>query len=148
MIAFALFVSQAGEPSCRTADARVEDLISSTARRLKGHEYCQFRLYRTIDDVDGDRQADFLVVFAVEGLGGGGNNSKQFLGVFPSSGGWRPIIKEVGQRGLRVITEITIKENHEILLATLEYLKSDALCCPTGKGELRVRVQGRELIER
>src|SRR5438445_8753829 len=69
MIAFALFVSQAGEPSCRTADARVEDLISSTARRLNGHEYCQSRLYRTIDDVDGDRQADVLVVFGRRRVG-------------------------------------------------------------------------------
>ena len=60
-MALAILAIQAGEPTCHTADSRIEGLISAKAAELQGQEYCQFRLYHTIDDVDGDGRDDFLV---------------------------------------------------------------------------------------
>jgi hypothetical protein len=147
LAALTLLASQATEPSCRTADARVEALISSKTAELRGKEYCQFRLYRTIEDVDGDRREDFVVVFAVEGLGGGGNNSVQYLAVFPSTGEWKPVLTRVGQRGVRAVTDNVVDHDGTIALTTLEQLKGDAMCCPTGKGQLRFRLQGHDLVK-
>ena len=65
-MALAILAAQPGNASCHTADSRVESLISGKAAELQGQEYCQFRLYHTIDDVDADGRDDFLVIFAVE----------------------------------------------------------------------------------
>ena len=46
-----------GAPTCKTADPRIETLIASYARKTKSDEYCQARLYHTIDDLDGDGNA-------------------------------------------------------------------------------------------
>jgi hypothetical protein len=132
----AFLAIQAGEPSCRTADSRVESLISAKTAQLQGYEYCQFRLYHTIDDVDADGQEDFLVVFAVEALGGGGNNHVQYLAAFSSRVGWKPALVQVGQRGVRNIAAVGV-ENGVIVLTTAEQRRGDAMCCPSGRGELR-----------
>jgi len=132
-------------PTCRTADARLEQLVAAKTVELRGQEYCQYRLYHTQDDVDGDGVSDFVVVFAVEGTGGGGNNSVQFLVLFPSAREWEPIVAEVGKRGERFVEGIEVDEQG-IRLRTSEYLKQDAQCCPSGKGELRFTfVRGRLL---
>jgi len=81
--ALTLVALQTVVPTCRTADARVERMIASTAAESKGVEYCQFRMYHTIDDVDGDLRDDFIVVFSVEAPAGG-NDARQFLAVLPS----------------------------------------------------------------
>jgi hypothetical protein len=146
LAALALLAAHAAEPSCRTADARVEDLISSTAAKLQGKEYCQFRLYDTIQDVDGDRQDDFVVVFTVEGRGGGGNNSAQYLAVFASGSDWKSVVTQVGERGVRAIKGISI-EDGVIALKTLEYRRDDPMCCPSDKGELRYRLQRGTLVK-
>src|SRR4029453_18860202 len=96
--ALAILAMQTGQPSCHTADARVEGLISAKAAELQGQEYCQFRLYHTIDDGDADGQDDFLVVFAVEALGGGGNGFVQYLAVFSSAARWKPALLNVGEK--------------------------------------------------
>ena len=126
-------------PSCTTADPRVEDVIASKARELGGHEHCQFRLYEALSDVDGDGQDDFLVVFAVEGLGRGGNDSVQFLAAFPSASEWKPTVLKVGARGERVVETIDVSGS-DVVLETSEYRAGDPQCCPGGKGELRLRV--------
>ena len=55
-----------GAPTCKTADPRIETLIASYARKTKSDEYCQARLYHTIDDLDGDGKDDFVLVFTLE----------------------------------------------------------------------------------
>jgi hypothetical protein len=85
------------------------------------------------------------VVFALEGLGGGGNNHVQYLAVFPSASSWTPAVAKVGQRGIRNVTDVSIDQGI-IVLATAEQQRGDALCCPSGKGELRYRVQAGQLL--
>jgi hypothetical protein len=56
----------AGAPTCTTSDLRLESLIAAKAAELSGTEHCQFRLYDTLSDLDGDQLSDLVVVFTVE----------------------------------------------------------------------------------
>src|SRR6185295_20383611 len=53
-------------PTCKTADPRVEAVIDAKLKETRGSEYCQARLYNTLDDLDGDGREDFVLVFTVE----------------------------------------------------------------------------------
>jgi hypothetical protein len=127
-----------GAPTCKTADLRVEALVASYARKVHADEYCQYRLYHTLNDFDGDGVDDFVLVFSLEVKGG--NNSKQYLAVFPSSKQWKPIVLEVGERGERFIDDISYEEGPTIVLSTEEYEDGDPMCCPSGEGELRYKI--------
>ena len=137
--------AQSAAPTCRTADVRVEALISSKAKELGASEYCQFRLYHTLDDVDGDRQPDFIVVFGLEGLRGGGNAASQFLAVFSSRADWKPASVQVGSR-TRQVTAIAVDPDGTIVLTTLEHRATDPMCCPSGHGEARYGLHGDRLV--
>jgi hypothetical protein len=132
-------------PSCKTADDRVESLIAAKAAKLGGQEYCQYRIY-AVDDVDGDQKDDFLVVFSVEGEGGGGNGVVQYLAVFASRNEWQPVAVETGRRGGHLVTKMSVGTDGVIEFATSEYKAKDPMCCPSGKGTLRFRLKGRELV--
>jgi len=133
-----LLAMQASAPTCRTADPRVERLIEAKAQELQGAEYCQFRLYHTLDDIDGDQKDDFLVVFSIEGISGSSNGTEQFLAAFTSRTEWRPVVVKVGARGVRFVDSIDVRD-HTIVLKTLEYKSGDANCCPSGHGKLAFR---------
>ena len=138
-----LALAAAPAPTCRTADHRVESVIAAKVRQAGGTEYCQSRLYHTVDDLDGDGRDDFVLVFEVEAAGGG-NDSVQYLVVFPSSAGWRPSVVQVGERGERFVDEIDVEDGPTLVLLTSEYVAGDPMCCPSGEGELRYRlVRGR-----
>jgi hypothetical protein len=122
-------------PTCRTADSRLERLIAATAEEERATEYCQARLYHTIDDLDGDGREDFIVVFEVEAVMG--NNSVQYLAVLPSGTSWHPSVMKVGERGQRFIDGIDVEDGRTVVLETSEYRKGDATCCPSADGELR-----------
>jgi hypothetical protein len=135
-----LVLLAAAEPTCKTADQRVEALIEAKLKEANGTEYCQARLYHTIDDLDGDGQGDFVVVFSVEAAAGG-NNSVQYLAVFPSGSQWAPVVVKVGQRGERYIDGIEVRPDRLLVLHTSEYEPGDAMCCPSGEGQLTYRLE-------
>jgi hypothetical protein len=122
-----------GAPTCRTASAEVESVIAEKARDLSMTEYCQFRRYDALDDVDGDGKDDFLVLFTLEGPGGG-NHHVSFLAFFPSAGG-PPSVVQTGQRGERDPVGVRV-EHGKVVLRTREYRTADPMCCPSGKGSL------------
>ena len=131
-------------PSCRTATPEVERLIAEKARALAMTEYCQFRRYDALDDVDGDGKDDFLVLFTVEGPSGG-NDHVSFLAAFLSTRPGRPILVETGRRGERDPVSIEARRG-EVALETREYLPSDPMCCPSGKGRVVFRLSGGRLL--
>ena len=135
----------AGErgPTCATQSRIVESTIAAVARNLKGQEYCQFRHYQTLDDVDGDGTDDFIVLFSVEGMQGG-NDHYTFMSVFLSGRNWQPMTIKTGGRGERDPVSVEVRD-HKIILETLVYLPSDAMCCPSGKGTLVYEIQGNKL---
>lgn len=127
-------------PSCRTASADLERVIAGRARSLAMEEHCQFRIYDTLDDVDGDGKDDFIAVFTVEGPGGG-NDHVSFLALFRSTSPGEPIVVEAGRRGVRDPEAVSARRG-EITLETKEYLPGDAMCCPSGRGKRVWRLAG------
>jgi hypothetical protein len=132
-----------GAPTCKTADPRIEALVASYARRTKSDEYCQARIYHTVDDLDGDGRDDFVLVFSLELKTG--NYSAQYLAVFPSTKAWKPLVLKVGERGERFIDQIDVEEGRTLVLSTSEYEDGDAMCCPSGDGTLRYRIEKGQL---
>ncbi len=128
-------------PTCNVSNQLVESTIAAKVKELNGQEYCQFRRYETLSDIDKDGIDDFIVLFTVEGIGGGGNNHYDFMAVFLSSRGWQPIITRTGGRGERDPIGVDFRDG-KIILDTLVYLPSDALCCPSGKGTLIYELRG------
>ena len=131
-------------PTCNVRNEIVESIIAAKAKELNGQEYCQFRHYQTLFDIDKDGTDDFIVLFTVEGIGGGGNNHYDFMAVFLSGRGWQPITIRTGGRGERDPTGVDFKDG-KIILETLVYLPSDPLCCPSGKGTLTYELRGDHL---
>jgi len=132
-------------PTCRTASSRIETTVADKVRELKGHEYCQFRLYNHTHDIDGDKRDDFLMVFSVEGINGSMNATRQFLVAFPSGSSWKPSVVEVGSRGVRVVVGLEV-EDRRVVLPTAERKEGDALCCLSGSGTLVFRLEGGKLV--
>jgi hypothetical protein len=66
--------------------------------------------------------------------------------VFPSSKAWKPLVLKVGERGERFIDQIDVEENRTLVLSTSEYEEDDAMCCPSGEGELRYRIDKGQLV--
>jgi hypothetical protein len=133
-----------GAPTCKTADPRIETLVASYAKKTQSDEYCQTRLYHTIDDLDGDGRDDFVLVFSLELKAG--NYSAQYLAVFPSSKAWKPLVVKVGERGERFVDQIDVEENRTLVLSTSEYEEDDPMCCPSGEGEVRYRLDKGQLV--
>ncbi len=131
-------------PTCVTQNKLVESTIAEVARKLKGQEYCQFRRYQALFDVDGDGVDDFIVLFTVEGIGGAGNDHYDFMSVFLSGRKWKPLTVKTGERGERDPVSADVRD-HRIILETMVYLPSDAMCCPSGKGTLVYEIHGNNL---
>ena len=131
-------------PTCNVSNQLVESTIAAKAKELSGQEYCQFRHYETLFDIDKDGINDFIVLFTVEGIGGGGNNHYDFMSVFLSGRRWQPITIRTGGRGERDPVGVDFRDG-KIILNTLVYLPSDALCCPSGKGTLIYELRGDNL---
>jgi hypothetical protein len=144
-VTFVISLAMAQAPTCRTTSSRVEGVIESKVRELKGHELCQFRLYDRLNDVDADGQNDFLMVFSVEGINGSANATRQFLVAFPSANNWRPSLVEVGRRGVRTVLKLDV-EGRTVVLTTAEAQKGDALCCPSGSGRIAFRLEQDKLV--
>lgn len=137
MIGAAVLFAVAAVPTCRTASPELEALIAREARSSRMNEYCQFRRYDALDDVDGDGRPDFLVLFTLEGPDGG-NDHVTYLAAFLSSAA-APLVVEAGRRGERDPVAIGAGRG-EIRLETLEYLPRDPMCCPSGRGTRVYRV--------
>ncbi len=119
----------AGVPTCTTSDLSLESLIAAKAAELSGTEHCQFRLYDSLSDLDGDKLSDLVVVFTVE-QGGRGQKDVQFMGVFLSTAPTRPRVVEVGRTREALVVRVDVWPP-DIALQAMEYRPTDALCCPT-----------------
>jgi hypothetical protein len=134
-------------PNCKLKDERVERPIAEKARQLQGAEYCQFRRYNSINDIDGDGKDDFVVIYTVEGVHRSMNHFLQFMLVLLSSKrGSKPLEIQVGERGKRSIGEIGLVERNKIILGNDVWISGDALCCPSGKGKSVYEIQNGRIV--
>jgi hypothetical protein len=147
MLALAAGPAASAAPSldCRLANQSVEAAIARKVSSLKAIEYCQFRHYDALDDLDGDGHNDLIVLFNAEPASGQ-NNHTDFMAVFLSSDppGAEPLIVRTGGRGERDPIAIAVR-GHQITLETEEYLPKDPMCCPSGHGTLVFELAGHTL---
>ena len=135
-------------PDCTLKDGKVEKDIRTVARRLQGNEYCQFRQYVTIDDIDGDGKDDFVVMFTVEGVHGSMNHFLRFVLVYLSSrADAQPVQIQVGERGKRSASRFLRLERNEITVEDDVWQEGDALCCPSGKGQSVYEIKDGKIVK-
>ena len=146
-IAAALF-GVAGAPA-RAADAPAwqgfaNAWIASHAMRVKGEAPKENR-FSCEGDLNGDGKTDVVVVYTIEGVGGG-NDWTQYATVLaaqaPGYSATTP--KEVGGKSVRAVDSCTITDK-TIELALKEYAPEDASCCPSKPGRARYVFAGGKL---
>src|SRR5437868_9885528 len=125
-----LLALYAAAPDCRLADARIERYVAAVARKREGHEYCQFRRFSRLGDLDGDGRDDLVMTFNVEGVEGSNNGTEAYLVVFLSSAKSIDAAPRVlfGERGGRMPDAISAQQR-EIVVDTLESADGDPMCC-------------------
>jgi hypothetical protein len=133
--------------ACRLADQRIERSIAEKTAREGGAEYCQFRRYDVLNDVDGDRKPDIIVTFNIEGAHGEWNRVESYPYVFLSAAGEKaaPLTARAGERGTFWPDGISVRGS-TILLHTMKWLSKDPLCCPSGRGRVDFAIKGQRLV--
>lgn len=140
---------EAAAPTCQLKDERVERAIASVAEELQGSEYCQFRHYLALEDIDSDGKRDFLVTFNVEGTGeGSGNDVVAYLMAFMTSRtGKAPMRLEIGARGTRLPNAVWF-DGRDVLVGFVRWLDSDARCCPSSNEKRRYVITRDTIVEK
>ncbi|MBC7929139.1 MAG: hypothetical protein H7Z38_01065 [Rubrivivax sp.] len=117
-------------------NAIIDRHISREANRDNCDEYKEAR--KTLrGDVNGDGKADVVVLYTIEGCGGGLNWAR-VLAVFVRKGKSIQFAGRVvaGAKGIRAV-EMKSISGGRITLDTMSYRRNDGACCPSRKGETK-----------
>ncbi|MEO6027843.1 MAG: hypothetical protein ABIR79_13340 [Candidatus Binatia bacterium] len=108
--------------------------IASHAARLKGQAPKETRK-SCEGDVNGDAHSDVVVIYTIEGVGGG-NEWTQYAAVLTSApqGYGATMPKEVGSKGVRSVEGCTVSGT-TVELALETWGPKDAACCPSVPGK-------------
>ena len=135
IISFLFLIFIAAPASAQKADkAAIDKFISAQATREHGEEYPDARKVVT-GDLDGDSDAETVVLYTIEGQNGS-NNHTQYLAVFKRANGALVVLTHtsVGSKSYRD-AELDSVSNRLINLTTMGFAKNDPACCPTLKGK-------------
>lgn len=133
-----LAATDAGAQTC--ADRRAQAEVAKLRRELDTQAVSCARAAR--GDLDGDGRADAVLLLSYEGMGGG-NNWGSFLYVLPGAAG-APLLAEPEEA--RGAVDSVVVSGRNIRVRTLEMRDGDGHCCPSGRGELVLRVENRRLV--
>ncbi len=97
--------------NCSLKSQRVEKDIKAVTRQLQGQEYCLFRRYDSIDDIDGDGKEDFAAISEAVAITGGRRRKK------------------------RSVDAIARVDKNQIITSVSIWKEGDPLCCPSSQGE-------------
>jgi hypothetical protein len=124
--------------------AVIEKFIASQAAQIGGEEYPDARKV-IAGDLNHDGTPDMVVLYTIEGMGGG-NNYVQYLAVFVRLKGRLDHLAhtEVGGKLNRSVELKSIK-NNVVFCTTLGYGPKDPSCCPTRKGTARFVLAGKKI---
>ena len=122
----------------------INSFITRQAKREHATEYEEARSI-VKGDLNADSAEDAVVLYTLEGQGGS-NQYLQYLAVFINRKGKLAYVTHqvVGGKNRRSIESVSIKGG-KINLQTLEYLSTDASCCPSKKGQMRFILSGGRL---
>ncbi|RLU07417.1 hypothetical protein CS078_10390 [Pseudomonas prosekii] len=130
-------------PTSGALDTAVTNAISAATREDGGEEYAQGRQILRAD-LNGDGQDDALVIYTIEGQGGG-NGSFSTLGIFYSNNGAFDFKDSTVVSG--AVTALRMLDGNTIGVGSLEVGPDDARCCPTLESEQKYRWDGNHLEE-
>jgi hypothetical protein len=122
----------------------IKSFIAQQAKRERATEYEEARSI-VRGDLNADSAEDAVVLYTLEGQGGS-NQYVQYLAVFLNRKGKLVYATHqmVGGKNRKSIESVSIKDG-KINLQTLEYLPTDASCCPSKKGQMRFILSGGRL---
>jgi hypothetical protein len=122
----------------------IKSFIAQQAKRERATEYEEARSI-VRGDLNADSEEDAVVLYTLEGQGGS-NQYIQYLAVFINREGRLAYVTHqvVGGKNRRSIESVSIKDGR-INLQTLEYLPTDASCCPSKKGLMKFVFSGGRL---
>jgi hypothetical protein len=122
----------------------IKSFIAQQAKRERATEYEEARSI-VRGDLNADSAEDAVVLYTLEGQGGS-NEYIQYLAVFLNRKGKLVYATHqmVGGKNRKSIESVSIKDG-KINLQTLEYLPTDASCCPSKKGQMRFILSGGRL---
>ena len=146
LLAGIFFLISAQETLAQSNNA-INRFISKQAKSNKAHEYKEARkiIYA---DLNNDRKKEAIILYTLESFDGN-NDFKQYLAIFTKtrSGASRIVDhKIIGGKGNRKVDLQSVK-NGNIHISTLNYLPTDGLCCPSGKGISRIILSKNKLKE-
>ncbi len=125
----------------------VDGFIERQAKKLSAEEYAEAReIVR--GDMNGDGKADLVVLYTLEGFGGG-NAYRQYLAIFLAErSSFRYATQTaVGGKLFRLVSSMSVF-TRRVNLDTKEYRKNDAACCPGKGGKTSYSLKNGKLIER
>lgn len=122
----------------------ISSFIAQQAKRERATEYEEARSIVN-GDLNADSAEDAVVLYTIEGQGGS-NQYIQYLAVFLNRKGKLVYATHqvVGGKNRKSIDSVSIKDG-KINLQTMEYLPTDASCCPSKKGQMRFILSGGRL---
>lgn len=115
----------------------VARFLSREAKDADASEYAGARKLVSAD-LNGERRKDLVVLYTLEGMGGGGNNFGQYIAVFLRKGN-RYVLSTYEGVGAKLSRSVELKRviGRNIYLDTLSWGKDDGGCCPSVKGKTR-----------
>lgn len=124
----------------------VTRFISSQAKAAGSEEYAEARKILR-GDVNSDGKPDIVVLYTLEGSGGG-NSYHQYLAVFLGSGrSYRQLAHILVGGKLQRDVELASIAGATINLNTKEYKKDDPACCPSRAAKARFVLRSNKLVE-
>jgi hypothetical protein len=136
---FALEIICAAPPTLAQSQSDKAIIISFITQKAKRERATEYEDARSIvmGDLNADSAEDAVVLYTLEGQGGS-NQYLQYLAVFFDRKGKLVYVTHqlVGGKNRKSIESVSIKDG-KIDLQTLEYLPTDASCCPSKKGQMK-----------
>jgi hypothetical protein len=124
----------AAQPAAAGWQGYANAWIASHAQRMHGQAPRELRK-SCEGDVNRDGHGDVVVIYTVEGVGGG-NDWTQYVTVLTSTpqGYGASLPKEVGKKGVRAAASCTVVGG-SVELAVKTWAAADAACCPSVPGK-------------
>jgi hypothetical protein len=145
-LVFLVVFGHAPNASADAIDEVAARFVASEARRTGGDEYEEARSVKR-SGAKGDGLIAFVVLYTIEGVGGG-NNYRQYLVAFLNKGeGTRPTRPIVVGGKLYRAVNLERVEARQVVLKTQRYAEADAACCPSLEGTTSYRLTGTRLVE-